>query len=122
NLPMISNVKLYAQLDQMEEELCARLVAQLRDAAAGLNEGVFCVGDFMPDAAPRPGADAETEQLVLLGRQILSLRSKLGEPTAGTPAERICWYCRRWAERYGRPGNSARDLARAFLKEIGSPL
>jgi len=55
---------------------------------------------------------------VEIGSQIISLRDKLGEPSAGTIAERICWYCREWSKKDNNHRKSASGLATQFLAEI----
>jgi hypothetical protein len=117
---MVSKAKLYSQLDRMEDELRARLLPQLERAANGDNELVFCVSDFNPFPELSSRTHPETEELVLLGRRILSMREKLGEPLDGTPAERICWYCRKWGEVSDNHRQSASGLAQSFLEELRS--
>ncbi len=113
---MVSNAKLYTQLDRLECELTERLVPHIDQAALGQNDLVFCVADFAPSEHAQ--IDMETEALVQLGRQILALREKLGESSAGTPAERLCWYCRQWGDAYRKNKQAARALAEAFRGEI----
>ena len=115
---MVSKSKLYAQLDLLERDLRERIVPHLELAAAGENEFVFCVPDFSPYPERRSKTDPETEALVLSGRQILALREKLNEPSDGTIAERICWYCRKWSDGNDNRQVNARALANAFLDEI----
>lgn len=115
---MVSKAKLYSQLDRMERELRETLVPHLERAAAGKNDLVFCVPDFNPFPGLRFKTDSRTEELMLLGRQILALRDKLGEPSAGTIAERICWYCRKWGSTQDSHRNTARVLAQEFLGEV----
>lgn len=117
---MVSKAKLYSQLDRMEDELRARLIPHLEKAAGGANDLVFCVPDFNPFEVLESRTDQETEELVLLGRRILSMRQKLGEPTDGVPAERICWYCRKWGDLSDQHRSSAPELAQSFLKELRS--
>ena len=118
---MISRTKLYSQLDRMESELAAELRPHLEQAANGDNPLVFCVAEFNPNPAQYPCNDTNTEKLVRLGRQILALREKLGEPADGTPAERLCWYCRQWAATANGEAKTARELAADFLQEILKP-
>ncbi len=115
---MISKAKLYSRLDQMETELRERLIPHLEDAAAGKNDLVFCVPDFNPFQQLRFKTDTTTGELVKLGRQILGLRGKLGEPSDGTIAERICWYCRKWGDTSDSQENAAQGLAKEFLEEV----
>jgi hypothetical protein len=102
----------------MEQELRDALIPHLEQAASGENDLVFCVSDFNPFHELRFTTDSKTEQLVLLGRKILGLREKLDEPTAGTIAERICWYCRRWGDTSNHQRKAAQGLAKAFLDEV----
>lgn len=115
---MVSKVKLYSQLDSMEQELRERTIPHLEDAARGGNDLVFCVSDFNSSPELKLRTDAETESLIQLGRQVLSLREKLGEPSDGTIAERLCWYCRKWSDSGDNYRKSAQGLAVEFLKEI----
>ena len=115
---MVSKAKLYSQLDQMEYGLRTQLVPHLEQAANGHNDLVFCVADFNPFPELRHSTDAKSEDFVQLGRQILALREKLGEPLEGIIAERICWYCRKWGEAQQSHKKSAQELAKDFLKEV----
>jgi hypothetical protein len=115
---MVSKAKLYSQLDRMEEELREGLIPHLEHAATGRNELVFCVPDFNPFQELRSRTDSRTDELVQLGRQILALREKLGEPSDGTIAERICWYCRKWGDTRDSHRKAAQGLAKEFLQEI----
>ena len=115
---MVSKSKLYSQLDLMERDLRERIIPHLEVAADGNNDLVFCVPDFNPYPELRSKTDPETQELVLLGRQILSMRDKLNEPSVGTIAERICWYCRKWSDVKEHCRMTAQGLANAFLKEI----
>lgn len=115
---MVSKAKLYSQLDTLEDELQERIIPHLQQAEDGKNDLVFCVSDFNPFPKLRLNTDAETESLIQLGRQILSLREKLDESSENTIAERICWYCRAWSDARDAHGKAAQDLAREFLKEI----
>jgi len=115
---MVSKAKLYSQLDTLEDELQERIIPHLQQAKDGKNDLVFCVSDFNPFPKLRLNTDAETESLIQLGRQILSLREKLDESSKNTIAERICWYCRTWADARDAHGKASQDLAREFLKEI----
>lgn len=112
---MVSKAKLYAQLDSLEEELREKLIPHIEAAAAGDNEFVFCVNEFNPHRALKGRIDATTEGLIVLGRQILRLMDKLGEPSDGSLAERICWYCNEWADHHSK---GAQGLAARFLEEI----
>ena len=115
---MVSKAKLYLQLDRMEDELQDRLVPHLEQAANGDNELVFCVADFNPFPELRFKADPKTEELIRLGRQILALRDRLGEPSNGTIAERICWYCRKLGDTQDSDRKATQGLAKEFLKEV----
>ena len=115
---MVSRARLYAQLDRMEDEMLDYLVPHLEEAANGGNDLVFCVADFNPFLKLKSRTDAKTEKLVQLGRQILALREKLGEPSDGTMDERICWYCRKWGDTQDSHGKVAQGLAKKFLQEV----
>ena len=117
---MVSKAKLYSQLDRLEDELRERLIPHLERAAKGENDKVFCISEFNPFPELRFRADPETEELVLLGRQILSMRDKLGESSDGVIAERICWYCRKWGDAADSHRSAATVLAKEFLKEVRS--
>lgn len=115
---MVSRAKLYSQLDGIEDELQSRLVPHLEQAASGGNELVFCVSDFNPFPALKFRTDANTEDMIQLGRQILALREKLGESSVGTLAERLCWYCRKWGDTQDNHRKAAQGLAVDFLEEV----
>lgn len=115
---MVSKAKLYSQLDQMEDELQNRLVPHLEQAAIGKNDFVFCVKDFNPFPQLNLRTNTETEELIQMGRQILALREKLGEPSDGTVAARICWYCRKWGDTKDSHRKAAQGLAKEFLAEV----
>lgn len=115
---MVAKVKLYSQLDRLEDELRERIVPHLERAAIGANDLVFCATDF--NLYPKLKADAETDSLIQIGRQILALREKLGEPSEKSIAERICWYCRAWTDSGDIHQKAAQELARKFLDEIAN--
>jgi len=115
---MVSKAKLYSQLDLLEHDLRERIVPHLEVAASGGNDLAFCVPDFNPFPELRSKTDPETEALVLLGRQVLALRSKLNEPSDGTIAERLCWYCRKWSDEQDNQRMTTQTLANQFLQEI----
>ncbi len=115
---MVSKTKLYQQLDQLEQVLLERLVPHLVYAAQGNNPLVFCATGFNTVKASQYTTDNTTEELVEIGAQILSLKAKLGEPSEGSPAERICWYCRKWNAVKKDQAKEAKVLAAQFLKEI----
>lgn len=115
---MVSKAKLYSQLDHMEQELRERIIPHLEKAAIGENDLIFCATDFNPFPQLKSSTDAETESLILLGRKILVLREKLGEPSDGSIAERICWYCRSWGDAGDLQGKAAQGLAKYFLQEV----
>ena len=115
---MVSNSKLYAKLDGLEAELAQRLVPHLNDAAAGLNEWVFCVTGYHDHARAACRPDPTTSALVTISAEILSLKQKLGESSAGSIAERICWYCREWGKVKQPSRAHVQALAEAFLSEI----
>ena len=115
---MVSKSKLYTQLDLLESELREKLVPRLESAARGKNDLIFCVDSFNPFTELKSKTDSETEALIHIGAQILGLREKLGEPSEGTIAERICWYCREWGNLENGHRKSAPGLAKQFLEEI----
>ena len=115
---MVSKSKLYTQLDLLESELREKLVPRLESAFRGKNDLIFCVASFNPFTELKSKTDSETEALIHIGTQILGLREKLGEPSEGTIAERICWYCREWGSPENGHRKSAPDLAKQFLEEI----
>lgn len=115
---MVSKVKLYSKLDVLEAQLKESLYSHLKKAAEGKNDLVFCVKMFNPFRELRYKTDKFTEELIEIGSQILSLREKLGEPSNGTIAERICWYCREWGNTKNHHRTSGTELAKQFLLEI----
>lgn len=115
---MVSKAKLYSRLDVLEAQLKESLLPHLRNAADGDNDLVFCVKAFNPFRELKYRTDTLTEELVEIGSQILSLREKLGEPYAGTIAERICWYCSEWSKAKNHHKCSGSGLAKQFLAEI----
>ena len=115
---MVSKSKLYKRLDQLEAELEERLVPHLESAAQGFNDEIFCVADFNPFDELRYKTDKVTEDLVELGSQILTLKTKLGESDESSIAARICWYCREWGDVKQGHKKSAQVLAVQFLDEI----
>ncbi|RBP48873.1 hypothetical protein [Arenicella xantha] len=115
---MVSKAKLYAQLDSLEAQLLEGLVPHLTLAANGGNDLVFCVTAFNPFRQLKHKTDSRTEELIELGAQILSLKLKLDEPSEGTVAARICWYCREWGNTKNHHRANAIDLAKRFLDEI----
>jgi len=115
---MVSKAKLYTKLDLLEEKLRELLIPHLKSAAAGKNDLVFCVTAFNPFSELKYKTDKLTEELIDMGSQILSLREKLGEPSDGTIAERICWYCREWGNTKNSHRASGAGLAKQFLAEI----
>jgi len=115
---MVSKAKLYAKLDSLENELRESLIPHLKNAADGNNDLLFCVTAFNPFRELKYKTDKLTEELIEMGSQILSLRSKLGEPSDGIIAERICWYCREWGNTKNSHKPSSTGLAKQFLAEI----
>jgi hypothetical protein len=102
----------------MEEELQERIVPHLEKAVVGQNDFVFCTTEFNLSKELKFKADSETDALIQLGRKILAMREKLGESTDGIIAERICWYCRKWAGGNAGDGKKTQKLAQEFLQEI----
>lgn len=115
---MVSKSKLYAKLDSLESELTERLIPHLEQAAAGKNGLVFCVKGYHSIQELKSYSDETTEELVNIGSQVLSLKKKLGEPSEGSIAERICWYCHEWANQQNHHRKNSQGLARQFLEEI----
>ena len=115
---MVSKAKLYSRLDALEDELRELLLPHLRNAAEGKNDHIFCVKAFNPFHELKYKTDKLTEELIETGSQILSLRGKLGEPSEGTIAERICWYCQEWGNTENAHRPSGTGLAKQFLAEI----
>jgi len=115
---MVSKAKLYTQLDSLEAELEEKLIPLLKQAVEGKNDLVFFVENFNPFPELKSRTNEKTEELVNIGTQVLALKSKLGEPSEGSIAERICWYCREWGNLENSHRKSARGLARKFLDEI----
>ena len=114
---MVSKAKLYSQLDRLETELRERMIPHLEQAAKGGNDLVFCTSEFNPFPQLEGKTDSVTEELIQLGRQVLTLRDKLGEPSNGTIAERVCWYCRKWGDTKDSHRKAAQGLAKQFLQE-----
>jgi len=115
---LVSNSKLYVKLDALESELLSRLIPHLKTAAQGGNEYALCATGYHHFAKPVINADPTMNELVSLGAEILRLKQKLDEPSVGSIAERLCWYCREWGKNQ-RPGTpSTQSLAKAFLSEI----
>ncbi|MFT5090940.1 MAG: hypothetical protein ACI8PG_005321 [Planctomycetota bacterium] len=115
---MVAKSKLYSKLDGLEIELKERLVPHLEQAAAGNNDLVFCVKGYHSFNQLKSHTEKTMEDLVDIGAQILSLKEKLGEPSDGSIAERICWYCREWGNAGNHHRQSAQGLAKQFLNEI----
>ena len=115
---MVAKVKLYARLDALEAELKSLLIPHLESAANGKNDLVFCVKGFNPFRELKEKTDKKTEELVEMGSHILELQEKLGEPSEGSIAARICWYCREWSNLDNHHRKNAQDLAKQFLNEI----
>jgi len=115
---MVSHSKLYTRLDALESELKEKLIPHLKQAANGNNDLVFCAIGYNQFSELKHKTDKTTEELIGIGRQILSLKSKLNEPSAGSIAERICWYCNEWGNVSNHHCNSTETLAKLFLDEI----
>lgn len=115
---MVSKIKLYSRLDSLEAQLQEALLLHLKHAVEINNDNIFCVKQFNAYRELKYKTDEHTEELVEIGSQVLALRSKLGEPTEGTIAERICWYCREWGNPENRHRSSGTGLAKQFLAEI----
>lgn len=117
---MVSKAKLYSKLEFLEIELKETLVPHLKNAAEGNNDLIFCVKSFNPFRELKHSTDKLTEELIEIGSQVLSLREKLREPSEGTIAERICWYCREWGNTKNHHKQPGAGLAKQFLLEIES--
>ena len=115
---MVSHTKLYTRPDALESELKEKLILHLKHAAIGNNDLVFCAEGYNQYLGFKHKTDKTTEELIDIGRQILSLKTKLNESSAGSIAERICWYCNEWGNSSNHHRNSAKTLARNFLAEI----
>jgi len=115
---MVSKAKLYTQLDSLETELEEKLIPLLEQAVEGKNDLVFCVKSFNPFPELNSRTNKKTEALVNIGTMILALKGKLGEPSDGSIAERICWYCREWGHLENGNRKSAQVLAKQFLEKI----
>ena len=117
-ITVVSKAKLYSRLDVLEAELEEGFVPHLRNAVNGENDLIFCVSVFNTFRELRNHTDKKTEEFIEIGSQIISLRDKLGESSAGTIAERICWYCREWSDKNSHHRKSGTSLAKQFLAEI----
>lgn len=115
---MVSKSKLYSKLDSLENELEERLVPHLEKASQGKNDLIFCVQGYHSFTEFKYVSDPITSELIDIGAEILSLKKKLGEPSAGSIAERICWYCREWGGANGHHRTGTQGLAKLFLNEI----
>ena len=115
---MVSHSKLYTRLDALESELKEKLIPHLTQAANGNNDLVFCAEGYNQSSELKHKADKTTEELISIGRQILSLKTKLNETSLGSIAERICWYCNKWGDVSNHHHNTAQALAKNFLDEI----
>ena len=115
---MIARARLYEQLDQLEVDLKEKLIPHLQRAVNGDSKLIFCVRDFNQKTEYKKMTDAHTEDLISIGRQILTLKKKLGESSENTIAEKICWYCRKWGEDPKSNQQTTQVLAKQFLKEI----
>lgn len=119
---MVSKAKLYSKLDILEDQLKELLIPHLESASTGENDLIFCVKQFNPPNSLKYKTDKLTEELIEIGSQVLSLREKLTEPSKGTVAERICWYCKQWRDIESHHKSSTRELATQFLNEIKNTL
>jgi len=113
---VVSKAKLYDRLDDLEAQLRGALVPHLRTAAQGNNDLIFCVKQFNSFRELKYKKDELTEELIDIGALIISLREKLGEPTEGTIAERICFYCREWGNSGSQHRPNSNVLARNLYK------
>lgn len=121
---MVSKAKLFTQCDDLEALLEERITAHLREAIEQKNEFIFCASDFISQRHLKEKTNKTTEELIILGRQILALKEKLGESSEGSIAERICEYCYVWShpkKSVSRASSSTSlgvVLAQQFLDEI----
>ncbi len=115
---MVSKAKLYSKLDDLQDQLIEEFLPHLRAAASGKNDLIFCVKQFNTFSQLKLRTDKITEACIELGSQILSLKEKLGESSAGSVAERLCWYCREWSKPPKYKESYGTELAKAFLSEI----
>lgn len=117
-ISVVSKAKLYLKLDTLEAQLLELLVPHLENAINGNNDFIFCVKPFNKTRELKNSTDELTEELIEMGAQVLALREKLGEPSIGSPAERICWYCRQWSDVDKHSRLSTPGLAKQFLSEM----
>jgi len=115
---MVSRNKLYTQVDELEQELFNLVVPHLEAALDGGESLIFCVSEFNSHAKFKNHVNPDTQNMVLLGKKIIQLKEKLGEPVDGSVAERLCWYCRKWDGLPNPNLTSTRKLAKQLLNEI----
>src|SRR5262245_10764502 len=116
---MTRKSKLYMQLDQLEGELKSRLIAAAQLAAAGSNGRLFVVSDLNPfPGYVRP--TRETEEIVALGQQTLTLRRKLGESPENAPAAVFRRYCKEWSDASEHQRGACSTVARRLLVDLGA--
>ena len=112
--------KLYERLDALESEFKSRLVAELRDIAAG-GGCLFFMREDHPHYTQLKGyVNHESGKLEEIGDEIISLRKKLKEPIG----ESLVMRFRAYRERSGNLSDDNRkgetNLAKQFLTEIES--
>lgn len=117
---MVARSKLYVQLELLENELREKLILQLKSAIKGDDSSIFCVEKFSNHKEWKGRFNKNTEYLVGLGAQILTLKKKLGESSENSIAEQICLYCRRWNDNVHAEPKYAQILANEFLDKIES--
>ena len=117
---MVSRSKLFEQLERLELELKEQLLPHLERAVSGKNDLIFCVQEFNTHHELKSKTDKNTEQMIHIGRKILTLHKKLGESSEGSIAERLCWYCREWSNLDHHNKKNTQELAKQFMNEIVS--
>ena len=81
------------ELKEKEAELCRRLIAELRDVAAGCNTHFFQTPEHNPSNFPEHFLYKPSYDLLNLGRETIALRTLLVMPTdacAGRLLESAC--------------------------------
>jgi hypothetical protein len=103
--------RLGRELEEMEAEFRARLLAALTRCADG-NWGLFGQNDHIPGSERRNSGSGAPE-LLALGAEIAELREKLGLPPFELHARLLAFRGQSGANTPGEP-----KLARAWLKEL----
>ena len=112
--------KLYERLDALESEFKSRLVAELRDIAAGRG-GLFFMREDHPQYTQLKGyVNPESGKLEGIGDEIISLRKKLKEPIGESLVMRLRAYRDKWGDLSDDNRRGETNLAKQFLAEIES--